>query len=1104
MMKTLLTIIFSVIFSIDAFSFTVKAVSCNLWRKNQDWNTRMGNVINLINGESPDVIGLQEGDEGKQEELDAALSGYTLENGPWNDGFSGILFNHNKLSVVESGNFGYSSQPDNPSVSDWGDGAIHGWLRTCNWVLFEVISTGDRYYVYNTHLDANGFSSDPAYWRSQEVRLLAERISMRAHQQYPFVLIGDLNGTENEEAIQYLKSGSDNPVPMVDTYREILPDGPGDSFGSVKYDYIMVSNNTSQVQTLDASIIYHHQYGWTSDHNQVEASMDMEPAAAGSSIKALSFNVRVGVDGGNLSWDSRKQNCIDLVIDENPDFMGIQEALPGQKTDLDNGLNQYYQFGRGREADGSGEGSQIFYKHTDWTLDPSENGTFQLSPTPEIWGSNGWGFQYKRVCTWGRFTNNHTGEHIYVFNTHYPLDYNGRVNCSNLIAGRIASRAHTEDPVILMGDLNADEGEEAIRILKGEFGSPITMVDTWREIHPTETNKGTYSGWSHNPNSGAKIDYVFSMGHSSVTDAAIVYQNSGVIISDHFPIYGVISLGTAVDQSPVISNLNHSPGIPNDADDVAISASITDDQSVASAVLRWGYSSGTLNNSIIMSGAGNDYTATISAHSDGTVIYYEVEATDNTGNVTNSEIQNYQVDNTPEILFADYDNIDLTFSGFGGSDFSEIDNPVSAGINTSGRVGATTQGVETWAGIYSTNVTSVDFTNTPLFSMKVYGPVTGDVLVKFEDESNNSLFYELTATLSVTNEWTELTLDFSSAPSGVYEKLVLFFDFGNGSTDTYYFDDLRLTTYPVDCNGDVNGSASIDDCGVCAGGNTGITPNSSCLDCHGDVNGTASIDACGVCSGGNTGVTQNSTCSDCNGDPNGTASVDACGVCSGGNTGVTPNGTCADCNGDPNGTASVDACGVCSGGNTGITPNSTCADCNGDPNGTASVDACGVCSGGNTGVPPNSTCADCNGDPNGTASVDACGVCSGGNTGVTPNSTCADCNGDPNGTAAVDECGVCSGGNTGVPVDGCLTPLGGTTLEEFNIYPNPFESKIIIDLLNDETVFMRVYNSLGETIVNYSYYQENLIEVVIPGASGVYFIQIIAAESNHIIPVVKE
>ncbi len=251
-----------------------------------------------------------------------------------------------------------------------------------------------------------------------------------------------------------------------------------------------------------------------------------------------------------------------------------------------------------------------------------------------------------------------------------------------------------------------------------------------------------------------------------------------------------------------------------------------------------------------------------------------------------------------------------------------------------------------------------------------------------------------------------------------------------------------------DCNGEVDGTAYVDDCGVCAGGSTGITPNSTCTqDCNGEWDGTASVDDCGVCSGGNTGVTPNSTCTqDCNGEWDGTASVDNCGVCSGGSTGITPNSTCSqDCNGEWDGTASVDDCGVCSGGNTGVTPNSTCTqDCNGEWDGTASVDNCGVCSGGSTGITPNSTCTqDCNGEWDGTASVDNCGVCSGGSTGITPNSTCSqDCNGEWGGTAYLDGCNNCVAGNTGqlpcdddcagVPggsasVDNCGVCSGGTT-----------------------------------------------------------------------------
>jgi hypothetical protein len=59
-----------------------------------------------------------------------------------------------------------------------------------------------------------------------------------------------------------------------------------------------------------------------------------------------------------------------------------------------------------------------------------------------------------------------------------------------------------------------------------------------------------------------------------------------------------------------------------------------------------------------------------------------------------------------------------------------------------------------------------------------------------------------------------------------------------------------------DCNGDFNGTASIDACGICSGGNTGIEPElnpGDCnFDCYGDQNGEAFVDSCGICAGGNT------------------------------------------------------------------------------------------------------------------------------------------------------------------------------------------------------------------------------------------------------------
>lgn len=65
-----------------------------------------------------------------------------------------------------------------------------------------------------------------------------------------------------------------------------------------------------------------------------------------------------------------------------------------------------------------------------------------------------------------------------------------------------------------------------------------------------------------------------------------------------------------------------------------------------------------------------------------------------------------------------------------------------------------------------------------------------------------------------------------------------------------------------DCNGDCNGLAVIDECGVCCDGDSGTdcsffndeTDFGGAYDCNGDCLGEAFFDECGVCSAGNSGM----------------------------------------------------------------------------------------------------------------------------------------------------------------------------------------------------------------------------------------------------------
>ena len=71
----------------------------------------------------------------------------------------------------------------------------------------------------------------------------------------------------------------------------------------------------------------------------------------------------------------------------------------------------------------------------------------------------------------------------------------------------------------------------------------------------------------------------------------------------------------------------------------------------------------------------------------------------------------------------------------------------------------------------------------------------------------------------------------------------------------------------MDCNGDcaeistlwdgnLGGTAYLDDCDVCSGGNSNHIPNTE-QDCNGDCFGEATIDPCGGCTGGKSGVESN-------------------------------------------------------------------------------------------------------------------------------------------------------------------------------------------------------------------------------------------------------
>jgi hypothetical protein len=130
----------------------------------------------------------------------------------------------------------------------------------------------------------------------------------------------------------------------------------------------------------------------------------------------------------------------------------------------------------------------------------------------------------------------------------------------------------------------------------------------------------------------------------------------------------------------------------------------------------------------------------------------------------------------------------------GGTYLGSVANPDASGINTSGFVGTTTNVAPGDFCFLLTDLPSaVDLSVAGLVKMKVWSPITCQVLFKFEGGGNQ---VEQFKDITVANQWTELTFDLSTAAAitSLNKCLVAFNPFTAANGETFYFDDIRTVS----------------------------------------------------------------------------------------------------------------------------------------------------------------------------------------------------------------------------------------------------------------------------------------------------------------------
>jgi len=259
-------------------------------------------------------------------------------------------------------------------------------------------------------------------------------------------------------------------------------------------------------------------------------------------VKVISYNIRLDTESDGVNhWPKRIEKVTQLIKSQNPDLLGVQEALHNQMMDLQKHLPDYHYVGTGRD-DGKekGEYSAIFYKKDKFEV--LDQKTRWLSETPDVPGSKSWDAAITRVVTYAVLKEKASGKLFVLFNTHFDhIGKEARKNSAILIKKFIAelknSSSYREIPILVSGDFNSQPTEEPYLTMIN--GMEVTLFDS----RPASDLTGTSCGFEVGKRKCNTIDYLFHSSHWKTNDYKVIQNNDGKYYpSDHLPVMATFTL----------------------------------------------------------------------------------------------------------------------------------------------------------------------------------------------------------------------------------------------------------------------------------------------------------------------------------------------------------------------------------------------------------------------------------------------------------------------------------------------------------------------------------------------------------------------------------
>jgi endonuclease/exonuclease/phosphatase family metal-dependent hydrolase len=235
------------------------------------------------------------------------------------------------------------------------------------------------------------------------------------------------------------------------------------------------------------------------------------------------------------AWRVRQHRVRELLRSTMPTILATQEVMPDQAQWVAQSLGVNYQrIGRGRQADGAGEGCPIFFNSA--LLDLEWWQQTALSDTPNEAGSRSWGNLFPRILVEAHFRHRVSSQRFRVINTHLdPFCTRSQVKSAHAVRSLVAAAA---TPAIVMGDLNAGPESRTVRSLL----SRDLLQDAWRVARQrTSPEFATYAKYRQ-PRLGRRIDWILTTPHFVVNEVGILASRiDGGWPSDHLPVQATLT-----------------------------------------------------------------------------------------------------------------------------------------------------------------------------------------------------------------------------------------------------------------------------------------------------------------------------------------------------------------------------------------------------------------------------------------------------------------------------------------------------------------------------------------------------------------------------------